>query len=84
MIINILGWVGSGLVVIAYALTVFAKNKYLNQCNFLNLFGAIFVGINCLENHAFPSLMLNVLWTGIALCGITTNLIKTTQLKNKR
>jgi hypothetical protein len=74
MIIEIIGWTGSILVVIAYAITVVTKNKYLSLCNYLNLFGAILVGINCLENHAFPSLMLNVMWSGIAIFGIIVNL----------
>ncbi len=76
MIVEILGWLGSILVIIAYALTVKTKNKYMSLCNYLNLIGATMVGINCYKNQALPSLALNIIWIGIASLGIVENLIK--------
>lgn len=74
MLVEILGWFGSVLIIIAYALTVKTKNKYLKLCNYLNLIGAVLVGYNCYENQAFPSLMLNIVWIGIASFGMIESL----------
>ncbi len=79
MIIEIIGWAGSILVIIAYALTVKTRNKYLTLCNYLNLIGATLVGLNCYYNQALPSLMLNIVWVGIASLGISENLKKLNQ-----
>lgn len=80
MIIELIGWFGTALVITAYALTVMLKNKYSSVCNYLNLLGALLVGINCFKNQAFPSLALNIVWVGIASVGIIQNLIKTERL----
>lgn len=73
LIIEIIGWIGSALVVAAYALTVKGGGRRLSLCNYFNLFGAAFVAINCFYNTSFPSLFLNIIWMGIALIGITNH-----------
>jgi len=77
LIIQIIGWLGSLFVVIAYALTVRNGRRNIFLCNYLNLFGAAFVAINCYYNTSFPSLFLNVTWMGIAFIGITNHNNKT-------
>lgn len=71
VVIEIIGWVGSAMVVTAYALMVKGGTNVLFICNYFNLFGAAFVAINCYYNMSFPSLFLNITWMGIALIGIT-------------
>lgn len=80
MIVELLGWLGTVLVIIAYAFTVMLKNKYSSICNYLNLLGALLVALNCFKNQAFPSLALNIVWVVIASVGIIENLIKTKRL----
>lgn len=68
---EIIGWIGSALVLVAYALTVKGGGRFVFLCNYFNLFGAAFVAVNCYYNTSFPSLFLNIIWMGIALIGIT-------------
>ncbi len=73
MAVEIIGWIGSALVVIAYALTIKGGKNVHFICNYFNLFGAAFVAFNCYYNTSFPSLFLNITWMGIALFGITNH-----------
>lgn len=73
MVIEAIGWVGSIMVVAAYALMVKGRRNIHFLCNYLNLFGAALVAINCYYNTSFPSLFLNITWMGIAFIGITNN-----------
>ncbi|QTE24308.1 CBU_0592 family membrane protein [Polaribacter cellanae] len=70
MVVDILGWIGSFLIIVAYAVTVKTKSRYLKLCNYLNLIGAILVGYNCYVYQAFPSLLINIFWVAIATFGI--------------
>ena len=62
MIIDIIGWIGSGMVIIAYALNMYKKlpadslNYYL-----LNIIGSAFLIVN-----AIPSAVVNIVWILIA------------------
>jgi len=75
------GWIGTGLVVLAYVL-VSTKRVHGTSVSYqlLNLFGAIGVGANVLYQHAIPSLALQAIWACIALFA----LLKTTFTKNTK
>jgi hypothetical protein len=66
--INILGWVGTILYLIAYALISAKKvegDSILYQV--MNIIAGVLLVINTLYLHAYPSAGLNIAWIGIAL-----------------
>lgn len=71
MISEIIGWAGSGMILLAYAL-VSAGKVSPNSKNYqlLNLFGAIGIIINSGVHGAYPSVGLNVVWLFIAIYGL--------------
>lgn len=42
--------------------------------NLMNLFGALFIGLNVLVNHAWPAVALNTVWGGVAIISLLKNL----------
>ena len=63
MLIEILGWTGSLLVLVAYALNM---NKKLAADSLiyylLNISGSALLIINTAYHHAFPSMAVNIIW----------------------
>ncbi|MEH6659290.1 CBU_0592 family membrane protein [Leeuwenhoekiella marinoflava] len=68
--IDIVGWLGSILVVLSYALTLVKNKDFSTWCILMNLIGGILVAINCFYYKAIPSLVTNVIWSFIALLSI--------------
>ncbi|MEQ8714038.1 MAG: hypothetical protein RIC80_13535 [Cyclobacteriaceae bacterium] len=71
LIIDIIGWVGSIEVILAYGLNSYQKIKsdsLLYQT--LNLTGGIFLIINTIYYGAYPSTAINVVWVVIATIAI--------------
>ncbi|MDO8585142.1 MAG: hypothetical protein Q7R85_03435 [bacterium] len=66
--IQLIGWVGTLLIVLAYFLN---SHKKIGSANLyyqlLNLIGAICLGINVLYLQAWPSLVLQIIWAMIAI-----------------
>ena len=70
MLFEIIGWIGAGLIVLAYfLLTHHDLNSKSKIYQSMNLIGAIFLSINLFYNQAFPSFTLNIIWAGIAIYG---------------
>ena len=71
LVINIIGWLGSAAVILAYIL-VSTKRLQGDSVTYqvLNLFGGIFLGMNTLYLGAYPSTIVNLLWIGIAIFAI--------------
>jgi uncharacterized membrane protein len=66
-IIDILGWIGTILFLIAYALVSAKKvesDSWLYQG--MNLIAGLFLIINTIYLRAYPSAGLNIAWVGIA------------------
>ncbi|TAF64708.1 MAG: hypothetical protein EAZ55_10745 [Cytophagales bacterium] len=66
--IDLVGWVGSAAVVLAYALISTHKikaNSHLYQ--YLNIFGSVGLIINTLYYNALPSATVNVIWVIIGV-----------------
>ena len=66
--IDVIGWAGALLLLGAYGAISFHKLRpasLLYQA--LNAIGSIFLVINTLYYHAYPSAFVNVIWIGIAL-----------------
>lgn len=71
LLIDILGWVGSVEVILAYGLNSYQKidsSSLLFQT--LNLTGALFLIANTVYYGAFPSAVINVIWVLIAIPAI--------------
>ncbi|MCF4101895.1 hypothetical protein L1I30_09470 [Gillisia sp. M10.2A] len=65
-IFDIIGWLGSGLIILAYALTLIESKKYLQYGKYLNLLGGLFIALNCYYYNAIPPFVTNLLWSVIA------------------
>ncbi|TAE41097.1 MAG: hypothetical protein EAZ70_02445 [Runella slithyformis] len=71
ILIETLGWIGSVLIVGAYALNISGKVSHNSRAYlWANLVGSAFFVVNTLYHGAVPSAAVNVVWVGIALWGI--------------
>ncbi len=67
LLIEIAGWIGAGLILIAYALVSTGRIQARSvSFQLMNLFGAAGFVINSGFHGAWPSTILNVIWIGIA------------------
>ncbi len=68
---EIIGWIGSFLVLLAYFLVSSRKIK-ANSTTYqlLNIFGAFGVGVNVFFQHAWPALALQTMWGLIAIISL--------------
>ena len=77
-IAQIVGWIGTLVIIIAYLLVSYKKvegsNKYYQL---MNLLGAIGVGINVFFQKAWPALTLQIAWGIIAISSLLTSKRKT-------
>lgn len=68
--IDALGWVGGLMVVVAYFLVSSGKVKHSSVFfQMLNLTGSVFLIINTHAKGAYPSMVVNIIWAGIAIFG---------------
>lgn len=68
---QIIGWVGTILIVVAYFLNSTGKlSSNSNKYQLLNLLGAIGVGFNVFYQSAWPALALQVTWGIIAILSL--------------
>ena len=71
LLIDILGWIGSVEVILAYGLNSYQKiNSDSLTFQILNLTGAAFLIANTVYYGAFPSALINVIWVLIAIPAI--------------
>lgn len=68
ILIQVVGWIGTFLIVLAYFLVSHKKidssNKYYQLMNF---FGAIGIGINVFYQRAWAAVVLQIVWGIIAI-----------------
>ena len=66
-VIEALGWLGAVLLVIAYAIVsserVHGRSKLYQS---LNITAGVLLGVNTAWHHAWPSMVVNVIWVIIA------------------
>jgi len=75
LLIEIAGWIGAALVVVAYFLLTYKKLDGESKIyHGMNLVGAFLVGGNALINQAYPSAAINVMWGVIAIYGLAEGL----------
>jgi len=70
--VEIVGWIGVLLMLLAYFLLTHhdltSRSKIYQWMNFV---GAIFLGINAFMNKAYPSFVTNVVWMLVAVYGLS-------------
>lgn len=78
--IDIIGWIGSAILVTAYWLN--SKNKINAQTaiyQLLNIIGSLSLMVNTLYYSAYPSSAVNVVWLLMGIFHIITILLKNTK-----
>lgn len=71
ILVDLLGWLGTGLIVLAYGLVSSGKLAGKSaQYQLLNFFGALFLGINLLVEQSWPAFTLQVVWAAIAIAAL--------------
>ena len=77
LLIDILGWIGSVEVILAYGLNSYQKlASDSNVFQTLNLTGAIFLIVNTVYYGAYPSTFINIVWVVIAAVALIRNWTK--------
>jgi hypothetical protein len=67
---NIVGLIGSAIMVIAFAYSNLTKRMNLVLFNLLNLLGAVMLGASLMVHFNMASLALEIVWAAIALFGL--------------
>ena len=71
IIIEVLGWIGSVLIVGAYFMNIRGNwNASKPMYIWCNLIGGIFFVINTIYHTAYPSAIVNVIWVIIAVAAL--------------
>jgi len=71
ILIDIIGWIGSVMVVMAYALNMYKKMASDSVAYYgLNIVGSACLIVNTIYHHAIPSAVVNVIWVFIALVAL--------------
>lgn len=71
MIVQIIGWAGAVLVILAYVLVTSDKIEGESKLyQVLNLFGAVGVGVSVFQQKAWPALAIQVVWGVVALMAL--------------
>jgi hypothetical protein len=69
--IEIIGWIGAVLIVGSYFMNINGKVKSSSSMYlFSNLIGGIFFIVNTFVHHAFPSMIVNIIWVIIAMAAL--------------
>ena len=75
--VDVIGWIGTFLVLLAYFLVTTKKiSPSSTEYQLLNLFGAAGIMGNSAVNHALPSVAINIVWIFIALYGLAKSVKK--------
>lgn len=67
---DLIGFAGSFLIVAAFAYSNMARSMNLLAFNVANFFGAALLAVSLTVNYNLPTMVLEIVWMGIALFGI--------------
>ena len=68
MLVEILGWIGSVLIVGSYALNITGRLATTSKFYVLaNIIGGLFFVVNTYFHQAYPSMLVNIIWVIIAI-----------------
>ncbi len=71
---DLIGFAGSFCIVAAYAYSNVSKAMNMLAFNALNLVGAALLTVSLTVNYNLPTLVLEIVWMGIALFGLVRTL----------
>jgi hypothetical protein len=68
VLIELAGWLGAALLLLAYALVSFRKIRPDSAAyQSMNVIGSCLLVVNTVYLHAYPSAMVNIVWIVIAI-----------------
>ena len=68
ILVEILGWIGSILIVGSYALNITGRLATTSKLYVLaNIIGGLFFVVNTYFHQAYPSMFVNIIWVIIAI-----------------
>jgi hypothetical protein len=68
ILVEILGWIGSILIVGSYALNITGRLTTTSKLYVLaNIIGGLFFVVNTYYHQAYPSMFVNIIWVIIAI-----------------
>jgi len=68
VLIEIMGWIGSVLIVGSYALNITGRLEATHKLYVLaNILGGLFFVVNTYFHQAYPSMFVNIVWVIIAI-----------------
>ena len=71
IVIDIIGWAGSAMVIVAYALNMYKRMASDSIAYYgLNIVGSACLIVNTFYHHAIPSVVVNVVWVFIAVVAL--------------
>jgi len=71
MFIETAGWIGTGLIVLAYFLVATKRVDSTNMSyRMMNLLGPVGIGINVYVKHSWPALTLQIVWFLITVAAL--------------
>lgn len=72
ILVEIMGWIGSVLIVGSYALNITGKLEATHKIYVLaNILGGLFFVVNTYFHQAYPSMFVNIIWVIIAIVMIS-------------
>lgn len=84
MVIDLIGWIGAALLLIAYFLLIHKDlTSRSKMYQWMNIIGSLMLGINTFILKAYPSFLTNIIWFFIGLYGIF-HIVKNRKNKNKK
>ncbi len=71
MFTQIFGWLGAGLLLLAYFLLIHHNLSSRSRTyQWMNIIGSLFLAVNTLSLKAYPSFITNILWFIVGLYGM--------------
>lgn len=76
MLVEAIGWVGATILLVAYGLVSYGSVSGRSMAyQTLNALGGLLLAVNSGWHRAWPSVLVNVIWTGIAAGAMLMGLI---------
>lgn len=71
MMIEVVGWIGAALLLLAYFLLIHKNlTSRSKMYQWMNIIGSLLLGINTFIVKAYPSFLTNIIWFFIGLYGV--------------
>ncbi len=83
-LIDVIGWVGSLAVLLAYGLISAEKISGKSKLyQWLNVFGSICLMLNAYHHRAYPPTFVNAVWLAIALWALFSSFLKQMRMRKQ-